>query len=141
MGGQHAPESTGEGYDSDSISVIEYVNNFISHEISYLKDTRQTELPVNETEAERASESGKIVTTMNVALQAAFLRVLVNAGVYKDIVVKDLLRFCSKNFRTVKQETLDVESLRTKYYAIDENTKSSLIAFCRRLLEKSRDID
>jgi len=65
---------------------------------------------------------------------AYFLRILVETEVIKNPNDKELLKFYAKHTRTKKTETISSESLRVKFYNIEDSTKEEVKTIVIKLL-------
>jgi len=76
----------------------------------------------------------KILTDLSVPQLAYFLRILVETEVIKNPNDKELLKFYAQNSRTKKTENISSESLRVKFYNIEDNTKEEVKSIIIKLL-------
>lgn len=133
--------------------IVQYLLKYINSEQSYLQ-MEMTLLPkgsaVGPTTQQGESQATstpdntqhlKVETKLSVSVQSALIKVMVKADVYKDAVIRDLLRLFSANVRTARKENIDYESMRTQYYSVDASTKTAVIAVCKKMLEAARDLD
>lgn len=66
----------------------------------------------------------KLITSLSVSQLAYFHKLLFDVGVIPVKNQKEIARFLANNFKTMKTENLSPESINSKYYNIEEATKS-----------------
>jgi hypothetical protein len=76
----------------------------------------------------------KILTDLSVPQLAYFLRILVETEVIKNSNDKELLKFYAKHTKTKRTETISSESLRVKFYNIEDSTKEEVKSIIIKLL-------
>lgn len=65
----------------------------------------------------------KLQTDMSVAQLAYLIRIMIEVGIIKNTNQRDVLKLISGMFRTKQTDTISPESLRTRFYNIEDNTK------------------
>lgn len=79
----------------------------------------------------------KIETELSVNQLACFIRLFMECEVLKNTNVRELLNFLAEHIRSKKRENISAESLRLKYYNIEESTREEVRKILFRLLKKS----
>lgn len=79
----------------------------------------------------------KIETELSVNQLACFVRLFTECEVLKNTNVRELLNFLAEHIRSKKRENISAESLRLKYYNIEESTREEVRKVLFRLLKKS----
>ncbi len=77
----------------------------------------------------------KLETDMSVTQIACMTRLLMECGVVKNNNIRELLNFVAKHTRSKKQVNISAESLRMKYYNIEEATRNEVIKIISGLLK------
>lgn len=103
--------------------IKEQISVWIIEEIEHLE--RSLKLKHNSENKNFQSESSdlKLHTEMSVAQLAYFIRTLIEVGIIKNSNQRDVLKLISGMFRTKQTDTISHESLRTRFYNIEDNTK------------------
>lgn len=84
-----------------------------------------------------ANTGFKIETDLSVSQIACVVRLLMECDIFRNDNVRGLLYFLADHIRSKKQENISAESLRLKYYNIEESTREQVRKVLFRLLEKS----
>ena len=79
----------------------------------------------------------KIETELSVNQLACFVRLFMECEILKNTNVRELLNFLAEHTRSKKRENISAESLRLKYYNIEESTREEVRKILFRLLKKS----
>ena len=79
----------------------------------------------------------KIETELSVNQLACFVRLFTECEIVKNTNVRELLNFLAEHIRSKKRENISAESLRLKYYNIEESTREEVRKVLFRLLKKS----
>lgn len=79
----------------------------------------------------------KIETELSVNQVACFVRLFMECEILKNTNVRELLNFLAEHTRSKKRENISAESLRLKYYNIEESTREEVRKILFRLLKKS----
>lgn len=79
----------------------------------------------------------KIETELSVNQLACFVRLFTECEILKNTNVRELLNFLAEHIRSKKRENISAESLRLKYYNIEESTREEVRKVLFRLLKKS----
>ena len=76
----------------------------------------------------------KFETEMSVTQIACLARLLMESEVIKNANIRELLNFLAKHIRSKRQDNISAESLRMKYYNIEEGTREEVHKIITRLL-------
>lgn len=79
----------------------------------------------------------KIETGLSVTQIACFVQLFMDCGVFKNTNVRELITFLAEHIRFKRQENLSAESLRLKYYKIEESTRGEVRKVLSQMLDKS----
>ena len=79
----------------------------------------------------------KIETELSVSQIACLIRLFVECEVVKTKNIRELINFLAVNTHSKKRENISAESLRLKYYNIEEGTREEVHKILFRLLKKS----
>ena len=79
----------------------------------------------------------KIETELSVNQLACFVRLFMECEILKSTNVRELLNFFAEHIRSKKRENISAESMRLKYYNIEETTREEVRKILFRLLKKS----
>ena len=79
----------------------------------------------------------KIETELSVNQLSCFVRLFMECEIIKNTNVRELLNFLAEHIRSKKRENISAESLRLKYYNIEESTREEVRKILFRLLKKS----
>lgn len=79
-------------------------------------------------------ETHKLETSMSVAQTAYFFKLLNQAEVITNKVHMEILQTISKSFRSKKSDRIGLESLRSKYYNVEDSTKESVREILKEVL-------
>jgi hypothetical protein len=80
----------------------------------------------------------KIETGLSVTQIACFVRLFMDCGVFKNTNVREILTFLAEHIRSKRQENISAESLRLKYYNIEESTRGEVRKVLSQMLEKNQ---
>ena len=80
------------------------------------------------------SADSKVSTALSVPQLAYFIKILVETGVVNSPNDRDLIKFIATNTSSKKAATISPESLRIKYYSVEENTKDEIKDIVIKLL-------
>jgi len=84
-----------------------------------------------------ANTGYKIETELSVNQLACFVRLFMECEIFKNTNIRELLNFLAEHTRSKKRENISAESLRLKYYNIEESTREEVRKVLFRLLKKS----
>jgi hypothetical protein len=106
----------------------------LKEEIHFLEATRgigKKDLPI----AGSAQPADlKIQTKLSVAELAFLCRALYETDVFTNAQQKDVLRVIGRDFSSLKQETISLQSLLSRYYNPEAATKASVKALLQRVI-------
>ena len=100
--------------------IKEQLINWIEQEAKFLKK----EISLNDITPQIANckEKTKINSGMSVAQIGYFCGLMIRSGIVESENVSELLRVVCENFKTSKSENISHESLRQKYYSVEDAT-------------------
>ncbi len=78
----------------------------------------------------------KIETELSVTQIACMVRLFTECGIIKNNNVRELLNFLAEHTRSKKRESISAESLRLKYYNIEESTRGEVRKIIFQFLKK-----
>ena len=123
-------------YKPKQPSIKTQINNWIIEEIDYLERTLQLSKASVGSTANQTPPEFKLHTELSVAQYGYFIRLLFESGVLKNQNQRDVLKFFSSNTRTRQVEIISPESLRTKFYNIEEGTREAVKEIVIRMLNE-----
>lgn len=92
----------------------------------------------NETAHSEKDSDFKITTCFSVSQLACFLKILVETGIISNQNDMDIIRFFATVTKSKRTESISFNSLRTKYYNIDDNTREDVKDFVLKMLNSIR---
>ncbi|MGV8093214.1 MAG: hypothetical protein AB2L24_15250 [Mangrovibacterium sp.] len=118
--------------------VSDYLAKWIGAEIIFYEkghppipgNSGPTNLPVN------SSRNRKLKINLSVPQIACLMRILDDCGIIQHSSPRELSGFTAEHFRSKKQENISSESLRVKYYNVEESARERIRQLVVRLLEK-----
>lgn len=110
-------------YNSKIPDIKYQVTTWLEEEIQYLSIKLQHSSLQNNTSV-LTSKQTKIHTGFSVAQLAWFINLLVQTKIIKNQNQKEVLRFIATNCHTDNQENISLDSLYSKYYNTEVNTKN-----------------
>ncbi len=118
------PVGSANAFDSRRESAFDYLHKWLSEEISFHEKSLLLHSGVPYGTALPASGNGaKLELNLSVQQIACFMRLFVENGIIKNGGARDLSVFISEHFRSRRQENISAESLRVKYYNIEESAR------------------
>ncbi|PWA05005.1 hypothetical protein [Flavobacterium psychrotolerans] len=112
-------------YKANLPSLKEQIISWIEEEIEYL--TKKIKLEANQfTNVTNNDEKIKLLTGLSVAQLSCFFGLLMETGIIKHKNQTDVFRFISENFKTNNTEKISVDSIKVKYYNVENTTKKAL---------------
>lgn len=112
-------------YDQKAPSIKEQIINWIEEEIQYLH--KITKLDTNQIQSVVYIEDKvKFLTVFSVAQLSCFFGLLLKSEIIKHPNHRDIFRFISENFKTNSTDKISLDSISSKYYNIESNTKNSV---------------
>lgn len=103
-------------------SLIEWLDE----EMSFLEKRRQLSLNFSVRKNQALHQDIKLTTNLSVPQLAYLLKVFVETGIILNKNQREIIRFVSSGFRTKKAETVSADSLRSKFYNIEDNTRNTV---------------
>lgn len=101
------------------------IADWISQEVQYLKHKQQL-LPMTLDAEDAVPTDFKLNFDLSVSLVAYLFRSFIETGVIQNKNTSELIRFLTKYVKTKKSESISYESLRIKYYSIENGTKDAV---------------
>lgn len=112
-------------YKANLPTLKEQIISWIEEEIEYL--TKKINLETNQLPIiSNNDKNTKLLTGLSVAQLSCFLGLLMESGIIKHKNLTDVFRFISENFKTINAEKISVDSLKVKYYNVENTTKNAL---------------
>jgi hypothetical protein len=106
-------------------SIKEQIINWIEEEIEYLH--KKIRLENNQIQTINIAEDKiKFLTGFSVAQLSYFFGLLIKVGIIKHGNHRDIFRFIADHFKTNTTDKISPESINSKYYNVEENTKKSV---------------
>jgi hypothetical protein len=121
-------------YNRHQKSLKDKVSNWIVEEMCYLEKRlllSNIQIPIDKT---NESSGTKLQTSMSVPQLAYFLRILVEQEIIKYPSDKELLKFYAEHTSTKRAESISPESLRIKFYDIEDTTRDEVKSIIIRIL-------
>lgn len=121
-------------YDKQQKSLRDQVSNWLTEEMCYHEKRlilSNIQIPVDKT---RNAAGYKLQTSLSVPQLAYFLRILVELEIIKYPNDKELLKFYAEHTSTKKAESISPESLRIKFYDIEDTTRDEVKSLIIRIL-------
>jgi vacuolar-type H+-ATPase subunit E/Vma4 len=124
----------GVGLNNTMRSLKEQVIDWISEEISYLE--KVTKLRERSVMLATDQEEGfKLKMEMSVSQIAYVLRIFVETRLIHNKNISELIRFFAKFFQAKRLDSISYESLRVRYYNVEEGTRKSVRALLLQLVD------
>ena len=121
-------------YDPNHNSLKEQVSQWILEEMCFLEKRFVLSNIHDHEKNSNATSTFKIPIDMSVPQLAYFLKVLVKSKVIKNVKDKELLKHFANHSKTRGTENISPESLRIKFYDIEDSTKEEVKSIIIRLL-------
>lgn len=112
-------------YTLEAPSLKIQLNNYLLEEIAYEERLKQLVMPVGG-KLDESMAAFKLKFEISVSQLAYLIRVFIDMELFKNKNNAEVLRFFSKFMLTRKSEYLSYESLRTKFYNAEQNTKDAV---------------
>ncbi len=107
---------------------------WLKEEIRFLEETRGMHKDGMSLPGLAPSADLKIQTKLSVAELAFLCRALYETNVFTNAQQKDILRVIGRDFSSLKQETISLQSLLSRYYNPEAATKASVKALLQRVI-------
>lgn len=105
--------------------IKEQIISWIEEEIDYL--TKKIKLETNQFSKEFSKEEKiKFLSGLSVAQLSYFFGILMDIGIIKHKNQTDIFRFIAENFKTSNTEKISVDSIKVKYYNVENATKNAI---------------
>jgi hypothetical protein len=124
-------EKPGFSYKPVLKSLKTQLSEWVIEEIIYLEKKQQLSFAfkVDKTTESSMRKDFKILTESSVPQIAYFVRILMETG-----LIKNVIRFFSKHFRTARVETISPDSFRSKFYNTEHTAKEAVKDDVQKLL-------
>jgi hypothetical protein len=99
--------------------------DWITQEAQYLKHKQQL-LPMIVDAEDAVSPEFKLNFDLSVPILAYLFRAFIDAGVIQNKNTSELIRFLTKYAKTKRSDSISYESLRIKYYSVENGTKDAV---------------
>lgn len=113
---------SGMSYEPKEQSLKEYISHWLIEELSFLEKN----YIVSKLHDEEPDPDTKVIFNMSVAQLGCFLKFLVDAEVIKSTNYTELVKLVARGTRTKGTGNISPESLRIKFYNIEESTKNDI---------------
>jgi len=100
------------------------IKNWLTEEIEYLKNIMVLEASLPQSTF--VSNKNKIMLGLSVAQISCFSSLLVQSGIIKHDNHSEVFRVLSDNFKTKNTDQISVDSLKSKFYNIENTTKTAI---------------
>lgn len=125
-------------YKPERKSLNEQLITWLIEEITYLEKRQElSNLIVEDSNTSTIKKDFKITTSYSVSQVAFFLKLLVTVGAITNKNQRELLRFFASNMKTRQTEHISSESLRAKYYHIDDTAIEAVKALIINMLNET----
>ncbi|MGV8094685.1 MAG: hypothetical protein AB2L24_22760 [Mangrovibacterium sp.] len=132
------PVSSADAFDSRRESAFDCLHKWLSEEILFHEKSLMLHSGVPYGTGLSVTGNGvKLELNLSVQQIACFMRLFIQCGIIKNGGTRDLSAFISEHFRSRKQENISVESLRVKYYNIEESTRMEVRQTILDMLKQS----
>ena len=125
-------------YQAQMATLKDQLLEWIEQETSYLERRHQLSLNLPVNKVDGLPENYKLTTGLSVAQLAYFTKLLLETKVILNRNHKEVLKFISHYFRSKKAENISFESMRTKFYNIESNTREAVREIVSTILNEVR---
>ncbi len=115
--------------------IKEFITDWIIEEIIFLEKKLLLSSPYGNN-PQLLDPNFKLITCLSVPQIACFIRLLVESGIIKNKNKKELINFSAMLFQSKRQENISAESLRTKFYNIEESARQEVKNLIIQLLNQ-----
>jgi hypothetical protein len=116
----------GIGYNVNVPTLKAQLNNYIIEEIEHLQRVHQFTNSSGARMPESVTPNFKINLDLSVAQVACLIRVFIEAKIIVNQNITELLKFLAKVLVSKKAESISYDSLRSKYYNVEQSTKEAV---------------
>ena len=117
-------------YEPKERALKEHISHWLIEELSFLEKNNI----IAKLQEEAPDPNAKVMFNMSVAQLGCFLKFLVDAEVIKSANYTELVKLVARGSRTKGTGNISAESLRIKFYDIEESTKDDIKAMIINLL-------
>lgn len=121
-----AQEKPGFAYKPKYKSLKDSIIEWIDEEMSFLEKRQQLTLNIAVKPSEGLPDDFKLNTKLSVPQLAYLTKIFIESGVLQNRNQREVLKFLAQFIRTKKAENISAESLRSKFYNVEENTKETV---------------
>ena len=126
-------------YKPERKPLNEQLLSWLMEEIAYLEKSQELSPGIEIENKEPFNENFKIITSHSVSQVAFLLKLLVDIGAILNKNQKELIRLVASIVKTQQTEHISPESLRTKYYNVDESTVDAVRDTIIKLLNETNN--
>ena len=105
-------------------SIKQQLINWLEEEAEYIR--KKIDLEENLQEMATPENKIKLLSGLSVAQLSYFSNLLLQVGIIKHDNHSEVLRFMANNFKTTMTDKISTGSFRSKYYNVEDSTKSSV---------------
>lgn len=118
-------------------AVVQHNKQSVDINVRIIVDDLRKPYPIKRSEfSDDETSYEKIKTKLTVSQLSYLFRVLIDLEVFKQRTKSDVLKFISDNFQTSNAEEISLNSLRSKYYTVDDSTRDAVKDVLIRMLKK-----
>lgn len=114
----------GVGFNRTIPPMKEQLGDWMTEEIIYLE--KMHKLSEKQAANTTLSEEFRMKTELSVAQLAYLLKIFIDIKIINNKNTSDLIRFFARFFQTKRMETISYESLRVRFYNVEDSTKKSV---------------
>lgn len=134
----HIQKKPGTCYKCDNRPIKSLLLDYVLEEYEYLEKKRQLTFSYTEAAPPTSVSDFKVATKLTVPKLAYLLKVMVESGVIVNKNHTKLIKHFAENFCTKNAQNISAESLRTKYYNVEDQTKKSVKDMIIQMLNYTR---
>ncbi len=108
------------------ISIKQQITGWIIEEIEHLERSQKSTFSNAQRVSNSLSTDFKLQTDLSVAQLGYFIKVLFDTGIIKNKNHREVIRFFAHQFKTKQTDAISWESLRSRFYNVEEGTRDSI---------------
>jgi hypothetical protein len=116
--------------------IKEQISTWIIEEIEHIERSQNSTFNNAQSLPNPQFTDFKLQTDLSVAQLGYFIRVLFESGVIKNKNHREVIRFFAHQFKTKQTDIISWESLRSRYYNVEEGTKESIRELVIKILNQ-----
>lgn len=101
------------------------ISNWLEEEIEYINRKRNL-VEYTSGSIKPLEPNNKILLNLSVAQIGYFINLLIRVGIIKHPNQREVFKMITENFKTKGTDTISIDSLSTKFYNVEETTKSTI---------------